>query len=83
MPPTSVAANLYRYVLIHRSFADFRPRSSVDLYQITPDRNSEKIERSMFNVHFLVNPPYETMPKWHGFLTTKLAVFQAGGGSVI
>jgi hypothetical protein len=33
----------------------------------------------MFDVHFLVNPSYETTPKWHGFLMIKLAAFQASG----
>jgi hypothetical protein len=33
----------------------------------------------MFDVHFLVNPLYETTPKWHGFLMIKLAAFQASG----
>jgi hypothetical protein len=32
----------------------------------------------MFDVHFLVNPSYETTPKWHGFLTIKLAALAAG-----
>jgi len=34
---------------------------------------------SMFDVHFLVNPSYETSSKWHGFLMIKLAAFQASG----
>jgi hypothetical protein len=33
----------------------------------------------MFDVHFLVNPSYETSSKWHGFLMIKLAAFQASG----
>jgi hypothetical protein len=37
----------------------------------------------MFDVHFLVNPSYKTTPKWHGFLTIKLAAFQARGGACI
>jgi hypothetical protein len=32
----------------------------------------------MFDVHFLVNPSYETTPIWHGFLMVKLAALVAG-----
>jgi hypothetical protein len=33
----------------------------------------------MFDVHFLVNPLYETTPNWHGFLMIKLAALAASG----
>jgi hypothetical protein len=32
----------------------------------------------MFDVHFLVNPLFETTPKWHGFLMITLIVLAAG-----
>jgi hypothetical protein len=35
----------------------------------------------MFDVRFLVNPLYETKPKWHGHLMFKLVAFQASGGA--
>jgi hypothetical protein len=35
----------------------------------------------MFDVHFLVNPSYETTPKWHGLLMIKLAAFHVSGWS--
>ncbi len=31
------------------------------------------VQCSMFDVYFLVNPSYETTPKWHGFLMIRLA----------
>jgi hypothetical protein len=44
------------------------------------NRNSDFLQirqYSMFDVHFLVNTSYETTPKWHGFLMTKLAATMA------
>jgi hypothetical protein len=32
--------------------------------------------RRVFDVHFFVNPSYETSPKWHGFLIIKLVAFR-------
>jgi hypothetical protein len=37
------------------------------------------VQCSMFDVHFLVNPLYETSPEWHGFLMIKLAASAASG----
>jgi len=33
----------------------------------------------MFDVHFLVNPSYETTPEWHGFLMMELGASAASG----
>jgi hypothetical protein len=62
---TSTRTKWIRFDIDPNPFA-LRPNPDTS-YETPPGLNSEKIERSMFDVQFLVNPLYETS-QWPKFL---------------